>query len=210
MNRFRIWATALVMLGFISFWPNHAQSRQYFDATIRFDPIAGTGWHYATIVQLDGMEIWRQHRNTVGGIIAAIYDENITSSGGGLVSATVTFNTYDSFNLGSDYQFENPTGGPMAPPGYSSPSAGGPSGSGASGESSAGNSTLKWRADPFQSIGGGGGVGGAVQRGLGALLRGDHEQRREEADDGARPGPPPDVRGDDAWVQREGPHVGAA
>lgn len=176
MNRLRIWATALVMLGFIAFWPNHAQSRQYFDATMRFDPIAGTGWHYATLVQLDGMEIWRQHRNTVGGIIAAIYDENITSSGGGLVSATVSFNTYDSFNLGSDYQFENPTGGPMAPPDYGSPSPGEPSGF-----SSGGNTTFKWRADPFQSIGGGepggggGGIGGGGGGGTDLLGEGQFE-----------------------------------
>jgi hypothetical protein len=121
MKRYRIIITALTLMGLIGFWPGHAQSKQYFDATMRFTPRSGTQWHYFTTVHLTGFEIARAKRNIVGGIIRTIYDDNINSSGNGLVGVTETYNLYEALDLSSAPDFENPTGGPAAPPNYNTP-----------------------------------------------------------------------------------------
>jgi len=121
MARYRIWLTSLFFLTILAFMPKDADSKQYFDATIRFDPVSGTRWHYMTGVILIGDEIEPQKRSQVGGIILTIYDEEITSSGGGLVGVHVAYNIYESLDLGWASQYENPGGGPFAPPDYSEP-----------------------------------------------------------------------------------------
>ena len=173
MKRFRIWTTSLTLLCLVAFWPNHAQSRQYFEATMRFNPRVNTQWHYFTTVLLIGNEIQREKRNRVGGVIWTVYDEMVDSSGGGLVGTSVAYNTYEALDLGTTAsQYEKPTGGPLAPPGYSSP------GSGDSGESAAppcpdlfgfgSGSNNGEGPGPMQAIGGGGGGGTTPGSGGGA------------------------------------------
>lgn len=120
MTRMRLCLTAVLLLGLLSFYPKDAQSKQYFDATIRFDPMSGTLWHYMTYVRLAGNEIERGQRSLLGGAILTIYDEEITSSGGGLVGVHVRYNIYESIDY--DWELpEDPTGGPWQPPDVSSP-----------------------------------------------------------------------------------------
>lgn len=159
MIRLRIWATSALLIGLIAFWPGDAQSKQYFDATIRFNPKSNSIWHYWTIAQLQGNEILRGKRALIGGIISAIYDEYINSSGDGLVNVSVAFNAYESFDTSSELRFEDPTGGPFAPPDYSAlkpdhPGASLPRMGGSSDGMSVGGGR---RPEPLQSAGGGGG-----------------------------------------------------
>lgn len=121
MLRFRIWLTALLLLLALAFVPHSAQSRQTFDAELKFDPMAGTNWHYMTLVFLYGDEITTGRTDRVGGLIQAIYDETVNSSGNGLVSFTTSFNIYEPIDIGWASQFEDPTGGPFGPPSYSAP-----------------------------------------------------------------------------------------
>lgn len=121
MTQYRIWLTIAFLFTLLVFSPKDAQSRQYFDATIRFNPMSGTMWHYIAAVSLSGLEIEPGKRTYVGGAILTIYDEEINSSGNGLVGVHVRFNTYDSVNYSGDYGNEDPTGGENRPPDYSAP-----------------------------------------------------------------------------------------
>ncbi len=153
MARYRIWLTALFLLSLLMFSPKDVQSRQYFDATLRFDPMAGTLWHYQTLISLSGMEIEAGSRTRIGGVIWTIYDEEVTSSGSGLVNIHTRFNTYESLDLSFDYEYEDPTGGPWAPPDYGAePVELGPDGTP--------NNQMIPPALPRQSAGGGDDPGG--------------------------------------------------
>ncbi len=121
MTRARYLLTALLLLGVLAFWPSHADSKQYFDATLRFQPRNGTIWNYQTYCTLIGDEIQAHKMDRIGGIIWTIYDEEITSSGQGLVGATVRYHIYEAWDLSYASQYEKPGGGPTAPPDYSAP-----------------------------------------------------------------------------------------
>jgi hypothetical protein len=159
MNRFRIWSTVLALLAIIVFWPAHAQSRQYYDATMRFNPEAGTQWHYFTTVLCIGNEVQRAQRSQIGGLIWTVYDEEITSSGGGLVGASLTYNVYDSLDLGVASEYEDPTGGGFAPPDYAEPMPGNDLSSPAPREAPDVFGFHGGQPEDLQSIGGGGGGG---------------------------------------------------
>ena len=122
MTNSRILLAVAFLMGLLMFSPKDAQSRQYYDATIRFDPMAGTMWHYQAGVALEGLEIEPGKRTYIGGGILTIFDEEINSSGNGLVGAHVRFNTYDSLNTSTPYGNEDPSGGPYQPPDYGAPS----------------------------------------------------------------------------------------
>lgn len=121
MKNFRAILFAILLVGLIGFWPNDAQSRQYFDATVRFNPISGTLWHYFTTVLLIGNEIQMGQRDQVGGLIWTIYDEEVTSSGNGLVGVHLRFNVYEALDLSIASAYEDPGGGALRPPDYSAP-----------------------------------------------------------------------------------------
>jgi len=121
MARYRVWLTALFLLTLIGFYPKDVQSKQYFDATLRFDPESGTRWHYKADILLIGEEIEPGVRSRVGGYIGTIYDEEINSSGNGLVSVRTRFNTYDALDLGFTNEYEDPGGNPWQPPDYNIP-----------------------------------------------------------------------------------------
>jgi hypothetical protein len=164
MTRYRILLTSLFLLTLLAFSPNHAQSKQYFDATIRFNPEAGNLWHYLTTVALLGDEVERGQRSQVGGIIWTVYDENVNSSGDGLVGMNIRFNIYEALDLGYASEYEDPTGGPYGPPSYASPAPNDPDQSAPSLPLFSGG-----HGDPLQSVGGpgGGGTGGGGEGGGG-------------------------------------------
>jgi len=118
MARYRILATAIVLLGLLAFYPKDAQSSQTFDATLRFNPESGNLWHYINYTLLIGDEIEMGRRSQVGGLILTIYDETISSSGNGLVGTNLRFNFYEALDLGWASEYEDPTG-PIGPPDYS-------------------------------------------------------------------------------------------
>ncbi|MCX6647107.1 MAG: hypothetical protein NTY09_12245 [bacterium] len=154
MTRYRIWLTAAFLLSLLMFSPKDAQSRQYFDATIRFNPMAGNLWHYQAGISLTGLEIEPGKRTNVGGAIWTIYDEEINSSGNGLVGVHVRFNTYESVNASGPVGNENPSGGPTRPPDIGTPPP----------EDL--NAPLQ-PPDQFQSGGGAGSIGGGSSGGDG-------------------------------------------
>jgi hypothetical protein len=170
MARYRLWFTALLLLGALAFSPNHAESRQAFDVTLKFEPEAGTSWHYWTIILLIGDEVMREKYQQVGGIVLALYDEDVTSSGGGLVGFTTQFNAYEALDLGWASDYEDPSGGLGGSPSYSAPSPESPD------ESSTPHLlTVLGIGDPTQIGGGGGGSGGGGGGGGGAAPGGEEE-----------------------------------
>ncbi|HDS30613.1 MAG TPA: hypothetical protein ENN67_06155 [Firmicutes bacterium] len=159
MTRVRIWLTAIMMATLISFWPIHVESKQYFDADLKFKPMAGVTWNYQTYVTLIGTEIQRGSRSRIGGIIYAIYDETINSSGGGLVNITQRYHQYESFDISQASQYEDPMGGPMGPPDFSTHPPDSDMGDIPSGDQPTGSGLPHAPWEPVQSIGGGGGGG---------------------------------------------------
>jgi len=176
MARFRLLLTAILMVGMLAFiTPQSAQSRQYFDATLKFNPRSGNLWHYLTTILLIGDEIERGSKSQVGGIIWAVYDETITSSGNGLVGINLRFNIYEAMDLGWASDFEDPSGGQFGGPDYSTPVG---SRMIESGDGPGTHPFLRstgW-GEPLQSVGGGdpgGGSGGGT--GGGGDLAGEGE-----------------------------------
>ncbi|HEX9744671.1 MAG TPA: hypothetical protein VGB30_04515 [bacterium] len=116
MRKYRLWALVFLFVGLVMFWPrDEVQSKQYFDATIRFNPQSGTRWHYFGFSQLSGDEIMAGKRSHVGGIIWTLYDEEINSSGNGLVGTHLRYNAYESLDLSYEFLPEDPSGGVPAP-----------------------------------------------------------------------------------------------
>ncbi|MFH1675935.1 MAG: hypothetical protein ABIC40_02835 [bacterium] len=118
MSRIRLLLSAVLLLGVLAFIPKDAQSSQQFDATMRFNPAAGSMWHYLSYVYMDGYEIQAGKRNIVGGAIATVFDEEVNSSGDGLIGVHVRYNTYNSIDWSRDWAKENPSQGPWTQPGY--------------------------------------------------------------------------------------------
>ena len=160
---------------------------------MRFNPVAGTMWHYLTWVILQGTEIKTGKRDTVGGVIRTVTDEKIDSSGGGLVGVHVIYNTYDSLDLSTVSKFENPNGGPTGHPSYEEPNPGSGNPPDSSAPASPDSSAPAGRLldpstvgppEPMQGYGpgggggrrpggGNGGNGGNGQNGGGGTLKGE-------------------------------------
>ncbi len=149
MTRLRICLSALVLLGALTFWPQHAESSMTFDAELAFTPRSGTVWNYLSYVTLIGTEIQRGSKDRIGGIIFTVYDEEIGSSGDGLVSATQRYHIYESVNLNYASAYEDPEGNPMGPPDYSAPIP----------DDDFPDSDFETPPEPMQGVGGGGGGG---------------------------------------------------
>ena len=69
MTRYRIWLSFALLLVVLAFMPKDVQSRQYWEATMKFNPDSGSLWHYITQVQLGGLEIEPGNRNYIAGSI---------------------------------------------------------------------------------------------------------------------------------------------
>jgi hypothetical protein len=123
MARYRILATALVFVALLVFMPKDAKSDQTFDATLRFNPTPGTLWHYINYTIMYGDEISFGRRDRVGGLILTVFDEEVDSSGNGLVGMHLRFNVYQAIDLGAIGEFSDP-GGPLSPPDYDEPAPG--------------------------------------------------------------------------------------
>mgnify|MGYP001111154122 CR=1 FL=1 len=169
MLRYRIWLTSLLLLGALAFLPHSAQSTQTYDAELKFEPMAGTNWHYFTTIFLWGDEIMTGRTDRVGGLIWTVYDESVNSSGNGLVGFSTRFNIYEALDLGYASQFEDPSGSSFGSPSYGEPL--GP------GEETGVHPMEMFfgpgRPEPMQGFGGG--SGGGSEPGDGDQLQGEGE-----------------------------------
>ena len=154
MARYRVWLGAFFLFALVGFYPSNAQSKQYFDATLRFNPQSGTRWHYKADVVMVGEEIMPNKREAIVGYIQTIFDDEVNSSGNGLVSMHTIFNTYDALDLGFADQYKDPSENPWQPPDYSIPMPD----MGDDGPPNAGPGAQG--PDPLQIGGGGGDPGG--------------------------------------------------
>ncbi len=123
MARYRILAIGLVFAALLVFMPKDAKSDHTFDATLRFNPTPGTLWHYANITSMTGNEISFGSRDRVGGVIFTIFDEEVNTSGNGLVGMHLRFNLYQAFDDSAAGEYSDP-GGPLGPPDYDEPASG--------------------------------------------------------------------------------------